>query len=237
LLIYLLDDSKIALIKLENYLRQYAAEIGMPIEIKAFQNSLDFLYHFENDREKPYLVFLDIYMEDVNGMDFAKDIRRIEKESFRLIFTTSSDEFALDAFEVFADGYIKKPYEYEDLKRALARLESRFRNESNVIVLHSIRQDMALHVANILYAETANHKVDIHMENDVVTASMSMKDLEELLCRERGFISCGQSYIINMARVKAISRDTIIMEDENRIVIPVRLRKTIISQINDYRNE
>lgn len=236
MIIYLLDDSKVDLMKLEHFVKQYAGEMGVETIVLAFSNPVNFLEFFEATDEKPYLVFMDIYMEGMNGIETAKKLREIGGNEVRLVFTTSSDEFAMEAFEVFADGYVKKPYRYDEFKKALSRFEGKFRSESKVITLHSIRQDMPLHVATILYAETADHKVDIHTEKGIVTASMAMKELYALLGAEPGFINCGQSYIINMARVKAVTKDTIVMDDSTEIIIPVRLRKTIVSQINDYKN-
>ncbi len=235
--IYLVDDSKVDLVRLERYVKQFAAESGMPVEIIGFLNPDAFLESYEKDEEKPYLVFMDIFMEGMNGIETAKRIREIAGKESRLIFTTSSADHAMEAFEVYADGYLKKPYHYEDFSKAMGRLEGRFKNESKVVVLRSIRQDITVHLGQIIFAEASGHKVNVHTDNNVVVANMSMKEIDKVLLCEPGFIHCGQSYIINIAKVKTYDKEIVELIDGTQIVIPVRLRKTVNEQLINYKNK
>ncbi len=234
--VFLVDDSKIDLVKLQHFIEQYASELGIEMETSLFSTVDEFLEAYAAEEKKPYLIFMDIlYSEGSDGIAAATKMRELGGKSSRLIFTTSSQEYILDAFDVYADGYLTKPYRYEDFKRALARLESRFRNESRVITLKAVRQDIPLHVGQIMYVETADHKVDIHTEDDCITANMAMKDIDAMLDGENGFIHCGQSFIINMVHVKEVTRESITMNDGMQIVIPVRLRKAISDQVKAFR--
>lgn len=233
--IYLVDDSRIDLVKLEHFVKQYAIEMGIQVNTFSFSNPETFLDAYEKEEEKPYLVILDIFMEGMNGIEAAQKLRDLAGKKSRLIFITSTNEFAMEAFEVYADGYLQKPYSYDNFKRTMDRLEGRFKNESKLITLRAVRQDIPLHVGQILYAETADHKVDIHTEEGIITANLSMKELDEMLDGAEGFIHCGQSFIVNMNYIKEASKEVLKMEDGMEIVVPVRLRKQIFEKVSKHK--
>ena len=75
--------------------------------IKEFSDGESMLAMIE--QEKPDLVFLDILMERMNGIQVAEQIRQVS-QNLKIVFTTSSPEYAIDAFRVHADGYLCKPF-------------------------------------------------------------------------------------------------------------------------------
>ena len=94
------------------------------------------LYSDCKAREELQIVFFDVYMGDILGTDAAKKMRELGYKG-SIIFCTTSEEHALEGFRVQADGYLVKPYSYEEFKEAIVRLESLFQNEQKRIVFTS----------------------------------------------------------------------------------------------------
>lgn len=110
------DDSKIFLICAEKLIRKWSDERRIPVKIYTFNNGDKLVA--ANTEERLDIIFLDIIMPLLNGMDAARELRQRDK-SVKIIFLTSSPEFALESYEVKAQGYVLKPIVYDKLKELL----------------------------------------------------------------------------------------------------------------------
>lgn len=119
--IAIVDDS----IKDREYLQKEIQEIFFRrtknhIKITTFKSGEELLEYFYDNKEGNAslfdIVFLDIYMEDITGVDTARAIRKID-EDVRLIFITTSNEFASESYEVKAEDYLIKPFNKERLEK------------------------------------------------------------------------------------------------------------------------
>lgn len=167
------------------------------------------------------LVFLDIKMPQLNGMEFA----RLVPESTRIIFITAYDDHALEAFRVGAADYLLKPVSFEEFTAAVSRLHRlkgepavQNRDKQHLLVKNNHKFEQ-INVADIIFVEGLKDYVKIHLANQrrVVTLT-SMKNLEELL-PETHFMRVHRSFIINTSRIAAIERSRIMME--GGMAIPV----------------
>lgn len=167
------------------------------------------------------LIFLDIQMPEVNGMEFARFIN----ENTRIIFTTAFSEYALDGYKVSALDYLLKPFSYAEFltasKKALEwyklKTISAEQKESHVNGVF-VRSDYKLiHILfdDILYIEGLKDYIKIYSEkeNKPILTLMSLKAMEEELPSGR-FIRVHRSFIINRNKINSI--------DKNRIIIHTR---------------
>lgn len=173
------------------------------------------------------LVFLDINMPQLNGIEFAKII----PPSVRIIFTTAYDNYAVEGFRVNALDYLLKPISYEEFlaagKRALqwADLNSRkAENESSAtnqeyIIVKSEYKLMQIAVKDILYIEGLKDYVKIYTEGSdkSIMTLISMKALERSLPSQR-FMRVHRSYIVNLSKIRVIERNRIVF---GKAVIPI----------------
>jgi DNA-binding LytR/AlgR family response regulator len=173
------------------------------------------------------LVFLDINMPQLNGIEFAKII----PPSVRIIFTTAYDNYAVEGFRVNALDYLLKPISYEEFlaagKRALqwADLNSRkAENESSAtnqeyIIVKSEYKLMQIAVKDILYIEGLKDYVKIYTEGSdkSIMTLISMKALERSLPTQR-FMRVHRSYIVNLSKIRVIERNRIVF---GKAVIPI----------------
>ena len=171
------------------------------------------------------LVFVDINMPDLNGMDFVKSL----KEKPGIIFTTAYSEYAVEGFKVEAIDYLLKPIGYEDfLKSALkakASFESgeqnssRTKSNNDYLFVKSEYKIMRIELSQIKFIESMHEYVRIHLDNEKpVMTLISLKAIEEKLPKEK-FIRVHRSFIVNKEKIKIVERNRIIFD--NNIYIPV----------------
>lgn len=149
------------------------------------------------------LIFLDILMGADNGIDFARQLRSVNKNT-NIIFVTSSPEFALDGYDVAPLHYLVKPVNYEKLEVALNRFFEKYNPSKLLFKLPGSAVSMA--VSDILYFEIFSHQIVITKINgENVTLNGSLKDVEQMLpCMT--FMRPHKSYLVNMQYIAKIAR-------------------------------
>ena len=168
--------------------------------------------------EKVDLVFLDIEMPNMSGIDLVKNF-----EVPQIIFVTSKSEFASEAFELDVTDYIVKPVELPRFLKA-ANKAKEIHESKGVAEVHSdhvfIKQDsryIKIKLEDIYYIEALADYVNIYLENKRHTILSTMKAIEAKLPDEQ-FVSVHRSYIVRIDRIKEIEDNTIVMGEK---LIPV----------------
>ncbi len=171
------------------------------------------------------LMFVDINMPDLSGMDFVKSLT----EKPYIIFTTAYSEFAVDGFKVDAVDYLLKPVGYNDFLRACNKVKSLFDlKESKPGMVKATRLHLfvkseykliRIRLSDIKYIESMHEYVKIHLINDKpVMTLVSLKSIEEQLPSEK-FMRVHRSFIVHLDRIKVIERNRIIFD--NGVYIPI----------------
>ncbi len=190
------------------------------------------------------LVFLDIKMPQLNGLEFAHLI----PPSTKIIFTTAFDNHAIEAFHVGASDYLLKPVSYEEFLAAVNRVRERMQitNDSSYIpgeattstpdhILiknnHKLEQ---IAVADILFIEGLKDYVKIITKTGrkVVTLS-SMRALEKFLPATR-FMRVHRSFIVNTAHIISIERNRLTMTDNTQIPVGDSYRQVIADYVSSH---
>lgn len=234
--IFLLDDDRRSIAQMEAYIQEYANKMSVSMQSQGFTDPEAFLKAYEEDEEKPYLVILQVELQKMSGIEVARALRD-QGSTVRLILVDTSDKYAMDAFDVHADGYLKKPVSYQDFVNAMGRFRVRFASESHTIQVRAERSKVNLHTADILYAESIGHNVWIYTKEGEYKTPLTMSKLTEALQEEKSFLGCGRSYLVNMAYISQMENEVIVMTDESRIPIPVRLRKIVAEKYREYCSE
>jgi len=176
------------------------------IKYTAFQNAFDLIAALEIG-ERYDLVFLDILMPFMTGMDAAKEIREFNQD-IKIIFLTSSSEFAVESYSVSAYYYAIKPIWREKLYILLDNVISEIEiNIQKSILIKSKTALIRIKTHQLEFAEINTRTVLYHLtDGSVVEANGSMTELENLLGDDNRFIKPHRSYIINMAHIVALSQ-------------------------------
>ncbi|MDD3322000.1 MAG: LytTR family DNA-binding domain-containing protein [Paludibacter sp.] len=188
-----------------------------------FENPLLALSYLQ---ENPVdLIFIDINMPDLNGMDFVKSLQNPPK----VIFTTAYSEYAVEGFKVNAVDYLLKPISYNDFLKAATKVQERL-NVSNETVediqsnddflfIKSEYKILRINFSDIRYVESMQEYLRIHLENETpIMALMSMKKLESFLPITQ-FMRVHRSYIVNLSKITRIERNRIVFD--NKVYIPI----------------
>lgn len=163
------------------------------------------------------LVFLDIQMPGVNGIEFA---RTIPEQTF-VIFTTAYAEFALDSYEVDAIDYLIKPVKLERFQKSvekahtyarLFRVDPAANNIENItddyFFVKADRKILKLSFASILFIEGLKDYVIMHTENQKVVTAMNIKTIYDQLPKNM-FARISKSYVINVRQIDAVDNNTV----------------------------
>ena len=211
------DDSPEFLQQAVNMVERWSEESGVPAEIYRFDNGDALLA--KNAVTHMDIIFLDIIMPLQSGIDTAKELRQSDK-AVKIIFLTSSPEFALDSYEVKAQDYLLKPVTYEKVKETLTECSHDFKAEAKNIVLKTAFGYQKLYFHDMEYAEAQNKRVVFYLRTGTtVESAESLHSLEDRLCLNDGFFKCHRSYIVYLPNVDHFSMTEIITKSGRSIPI------------------
>lgn len=182
------------------------------IEFTAFHSAVDFIAALENG-QKYDLALLDILMPIITGMAAAKEIRQFNQD-MKIIFSTSSPEYAVESYSVGAYYYALKPIWKDKLFILLDKIISEIEISSrNSILIKSKIGLIRIHIKRLEYAEVITRSIFYHLtDGSVIEALGSMVVLEKDLSSYSCFIKPHRSYIINMEYIDTIAQKEIVMQ-------------------------
>jgi DNA-binding LytR/AlgR family response regulator len=200
-----IEDEPLALKQMVSYIEKTPF-----LELKdSFDNAFDalaFLQGYEVD-----IMFVDINLPDLNGMDFVKSLIHPP----RVIFTTAYRDYAVEGFRVDAIDYLVKPISYTDFLQAANKANEAVRTrDDDFLLIKSEYKIIRVNFADIQYIEGMREYVRIHLEHaKPVMTLLSMKNIEQKLPSAR-FMRVHRSYIVNLTKITTIERNRIIFDKE-----------------------
>lgn len=213
------DDEPLAVRMLENYI------LRTPYLVLDSSYGDPVLALSEISRRKPELVFLDIQMPDLSGMELSRMI----PEHSRIVFTTAFAQYALDSYEVSALDFLLKPIRYQKFLAAAEKAKAWFsRDEKRDAVVEKpssvfIKADGALRkvdFSDITYVEGMKDYVLVHLASEKIplVTHITMKSVEELLPSSL-FMRVHRSYIVALDRISSVSPASEILVDGKTIPV------------------
>ena len=159
------------------------------------------------------LLFLDIQMPELNGLEFSKMVN----SHTRIVFTTAFGQYAIDGYKVNALDYLLKPISYVDFLQAANKAVQWFellqqpKEEIDSIFVKSEYKLVQIELKNILYVEGLKDYIKIYEEGNSkpILSLMSMKAMEEMLPASR-FMRVHRSYIVQKDKIRIIDRGRIV---------------------------
>jgi len=229
---WIVDDEPLALSLLESYVQKTSF---LKLTGK-YSNALSAMKHLAE--EEVDLLFLDIQMPEVNGMEFA----RLIGDHTRIIFTTAFSEYALEGYKVSALDYLLKPFSFADFLTAARKAVSWFEMTEKKPVAQPVQESSGifvqsgyklLHVLHddILYIEGLKDYVKIYTESQSkpILSLISLKALEEELPSDC-FMRVHRSFIIHKNKISSINKRRITIGDK-QIPMGETYRKQFMSAI------
>ncbi|SMD45179.1 two component transcriptional regulator, LytTR family [Aquiflexum balticum DSM 16537] len=187
-------------------LKSYIREIDFLDLVGSCENALEANNIISS--ENPELMFLDIQMPKITGLDFLKSL----KKPPMVIFTTAYPNYALQGFELDVIDYLVKPYSFDRFLKAVNKAREMFQLKNQKPFEENFKDHIFLKVDNILkrinfeeilYIEGMENYIAVHTHEGRFITLMTMKNMEELL-PSRDFLRVHKTYIISRAKVKGI---------------------------------
>ena len=210
------DDDMEVLHQMNELIDRYRVERNEDITYAAFQSPFELLTEIEKGI-RPDILFLDVVMPGQNGMDVAKEIRQYDT-NMKIIFLTSSPEFAVESYSVGAYFYQLKPIWEGLMDAVLAECEKK---KKNSLILRSKDGITRIDLQQLEYCEVLGRKLLFHLENGAVLESAgSLDDLAGQLMQYSNFFRPHRSFLVNMEYIQNISSRSIKMVNDAEIPIP-----------------
>ncbi|MFQ9087373.1 MAG: LytR/AlgR family response regulator transcription factor [Roseburia sp.] len=225
--------------KLREILMQYLEERHIDFEIELFSSGREFV-ELGVEMLQYQIIFLDINMKQMDGIETAKNVRAYTEESF-VVFVTAYIDYSLEGYQVGASRYILKNnlnfreqiYECMDaitkkMKCFLTRKIFRFQEGEKKI-----------RIENILYIESKLHKLEFNiLEHGLATYTMygTLNELENEL-EEYPFLRIHQSFLVNLKYIKCVTGYKVVLSNGQELTVPRARYKTVKDTFIAYKGE
>lgn len=214
-----IDDEPHALRQLAEYI-EAVPYLSLEGSFESAFDACNFLYDNTID-----LIFIDINMPDINGIDFVKSLSK----NVKIVFITAHSEFAYEGFQLDAADYLLKPISFTDFLKSANKVNERyFQQNSSLPEIHQNRDYLfikseyriiRINFKDIKYIESKREYVKIFLEgSEPITTLMSIKKLEETLPGNM-FMRVHRSFIVNLDKITVVERNRIVFD--NKVYIPI----------------
>ena len=214
------DDDLTMIHEMKTLFDQYCREQNREIACTVFHSSLELLAEIEKGAHFDIL-FLDVIMPGQNGMNAAREIRQYD-HTIKIIFLTSSSEFAVESYTVDAFFYYVKPIREEAFRRLMDSALSECEKErQDSLVLRCKNGITRILLRKLVYCEVIGRTLVFHMDDGIKHESIgSLDELSDRLAKYGGFLRPHRSFLINMEYIRNISYKAIILDNLEKIPIP-----------------
>ncbi|MFV0466696.1 MAG: LytR/AlgR family response regulator transcription factor [Lachnospiraceae bacterium] len=215
---------------LMDYLETYQTEMNQKLKYRLFADGKDLMDHYSDDWN---LIFLDIKMKQMDGMETARLIREKNSE-VTIVFITTMAKYAIEGYKVDAYDFLLKPLGYQQFHTKLTKMIQliNMRSVHKFLLLPFEDGKEKISTDQILYIEVKNHKLNyITMDKTYIQRGSLSKIEEELY--ECHFIRCSNSYLVNLKHVSGIEHDYVLVGADT-IPISRSYKKEFIQRASEY---
>ena len=209
------DDDKVDAGRLKVLLEKYSRESGIVSTIYEYNSGVDLLSNINSDID---VIFLDINMDDMDGLTIAKRIRE-KMEEIPIILVTAFMSYALDGYKVRASRFLLKDDLDNTFVECMDDIMKEIRRKSKIIVLDCVEGEVRIKANDIIMIETSGHKNIICLKEQKYQIYEKLDVLTEKL-KEYGFLRVHNSYLVNMGHIRSINNYMLTLDDERQLPVP-----------------
>lgn len=212
-------------------LDSFLAAYNQETTIEEYDSGRALLDALRDTKHGPDLLFLDIFMEGLTGVETARQMR---EQGYRtqIIFLTNSPDFAEESYDVEASAYLLKPLRLDKLHKTLERIIGPS-NRKCVSVRCGHAKPERIYTDNITYVESAAYRLRVHLADQRVLETRDKLSSFEERMDDKRFLRCHQSYLVNMDYI-VDDKGEFVLRDGTHIPIRVRTRKGDIEKYRRY---
>lgn len=214
------DDEICQIKEIKKMLKTFEENNDIKFNIVTYSSGEELL---ESEFDKYHVIFLDIHMQGLNGIDTAKSIRESNKH-IQIVFITSLEQYWPEGYSVRAFRYILKPInEYEFFNTIELLLNEVSKNIAYVALKSEGKIERVL-IEDIKYIVIENRKVEVHTKDTVYNDSLSLAQWEKKLSGH-AFTKPHNSYLVNLNFIKAINKSELELIDGDKVYVSQRKYK------------
>ena len=227
--IAVVDDQPDMRQQLCSMIDQYSRENNCMLEVTTFSDGAQIITNYCKGFD---IIFLDIEMPELGGMDAAERIRTVDPDVV-LVFVTNMAQYAIRGYEVDALDFVLKPVNYYQFSTKLARALQRVqRRKGGQIALQTAGGVQLLNTEDIYWLETRDRTLHYHTSTGVWSVRSSLQNAEKQLAPYH-FAKCNQCYLVNLRYVRAVQND-MVQVGEDRLEISRRQRAAFLAAVAAY---
>lgn len=237
LTIYLCDDNLEILNRYTKLLEKIAKKNNVDVMISTFSSGERLLFHLSGSPNQADIIYLDILMGYLNGMDTGRKLRALGCKS-EIIYLTTSEDYVFDAYDVSPVNYLVKA------KTSTAKFEEVFlravtlaqKKETDMFVCESGRVQKLIPVNEVSFFEIRKRIVTVHYNrNETISFYSALAQLEEQLLH-KNFVRVHRSYIVNLTYIANFAQNSLGLKTGVEIPIGVTYMKQVRQAFQEYIN-
>lgn len=232
--IVICDDLKEEREILKGYIHHSGSETSLDYIIMEFESAEALLSAMKAQTVHPDILFMDIYLKGMTGIEAAK-IMLSDGYQGSLIFTTTSMNHALDSYEMMANGYLVKPYRFENFQRNFERVLQGYEKSFKSISFLCDRLEFRVFLKDIEYIEASiDRGCVVYAKGEALRTSKAITEFAQELEDEKQFLQCHRSCILNLQFVAKVEENEVRMKDGKLAPLARANRQTIRKAVADY---
>lgn len=201
------DDEAADLVYVRTIIEQWGKARKSGTEIKTYPSAESFLFAYEEEKDFDVLL-LDIEMGKMSGVELAREIRSVNR-SIQIIFVTGYMEYISEGYDVEALHYLLKPVTREKLWEVIDRAAERIQVQERALLLETSGETLRIPLYEIKWLEVQKNYVTIHGAEDYSIKRPLKEMIREL---DERFFQIHRSYIVNLACVKKITKNEVVLK-------------------------
>ena len=205
--IAIVEDDAVTREETAEYCRRFQAETNAKLLIREFSDGRELVDNYDSSFD---LIFLDIEMNYLNGLEAAEIIRKKDK-NVMIVFLTNMGGYAIRGYSVQATDYILKPLSYPvfrcKMKEWIKRVEQ---YQGETVVIANGEELYRISTDHLYYVEVNSHRLIYHTDQGELSFWGSLKSAEQLL-QGKGFAKCNSCYLVNLRYVQSISGNQVVV--------------------------
>lgn len=230
--IVILEDQADQAERLTRMLEKYASSHpDFAYALKRYERSIPLLTEYKCDAD---ILFLDIQVPDMLGMEAAKKIRAMDNKVM-IIFITMLTQYAIEGYSVGAFDYVLKPVRYEEFSTKMDRACRMLahQNTSMTLEVRTKEEIRRVNADEITFIEVSNHDVLIHTDSEIIRQWGNLKSYEDKLAPVH-FIRCSASFLVNLKYVRAVNGNTVVVHG-HELPVSASKRKEFLMALAQYK--
>jgi len=214
-------------------LKEFIGKISSLEIMSTFDNALDAISYLS--KNKVDLIFLDIQLPELNGIDFIKTLVNPPL----IVITSAYNEHAIEAFELIVFDYLLKPYSFQRFVKTISRINNHFESGENeniisndqFIYVKENRQNIKIYSKDIVFIESQKEYVRIVCENNEVKTKLGINKIEKLIS-DNLMLRVHRSFMVSLAKITSYTKNKVFINNQ-AIPIGNYYQKEVLKKLNN----